>query len=74
MLYHGKWIALKYILDNSIVIAKLLYWSFRLIKIVIEQRKLAWPPHGYDKAHDFEVIGDVGGWVGVTNKARDAHD
>ena len=22
----------------------------------------------------FEVIGDVGGWVGVTNKARDAHD
>ena len=24
--------------------------------------------------HDFEVIGDVGGWVGVTNKARDAHD
>ena len=24
--------------------------------------------------NDFEVIWDVGGWVGVTNKARDAHD
>ena len=44
------------------------------MKIVTKKNSLRDPHNGYDKVHDFEVIGDVGGWVGVTNKARDAHD